>query len=253
MKILKRSLIFVLGLEEEFNYEQLYQLLDFAPVSVRGAVAGLKDESLVSVYMREGVTRISLTSVGREQLKAEFGGLRAAGSKRDATWTVCLFLDSAQSTGRDGKPILRPVRNKLLESGFFALERGMYVFPGICPPSLVSDLSRLHALHRVLVFESKRLVVGDERAIVRQLFDIKQLGKQSEVLTKTLTGLSKRLARKEKLHPQTRESFISLLPWLMEFFAQEIIVPDIYFPQEIKLSDIKQLLFQVSAEILPKL
>lgn len=263
MKYLKKSLIFTLSLginldssslgSSEFTYEQLYRLIPFAPVSIRGAVSQLKEESIISAYQREGLTRILLTSTGREQLRTEFEGLRVVPGKRETTWTVCLFLDASESKGREAKPILRPVRARLLEAGFLSLERGMYVYPGVCPASLVTQLSHLHALHRVLVFETKRLVVGDERAIVRSLFDIKQISKASELLSKSLSSMAGQLTRKEKLHPQTREAFILLLPKLMEFFSKNVSIPDNYFPQEIRLSEIKQLLSQVSAGILPKI
>lgn len=263
MKLLKKSLIFVLGLgsswdtqsgsASEFTYEQLYKLVPFESVSVRGAVMQLKSEALVNVYQREGLTRISLTSVGREQLRAEFKGLRPSAGKREASWTVCLFLDASESKGRESKPLLRPVRSILLDSGFLALERGMYVIPGPTPVNLVSQLSNLHALHRVLIFETRKLVVGDERAIIRSMIDVKFLGKRSDLFLKSLSSLQKQVSRKQKLHPQTTESFISLIPKLMEFFADDVTVPELYFPQEIRLSDIKSLLFQVSAEILPKI
>lgn len=256
MKELKKSVLFCLGIGSnlelpsapryEFGYDLLYQLVPYAPVSVRGAVMGLKDEAAVSVYQRQGQTRIQLTSVGSELLKALFPALKHGGSRKDRPWTVCVFVGESKTS-------FRPVRDELLRHGFFPLERGVYVFPSSAPEELLNSLSRLHMLHRVLVFETRRLVVGDERAIVRSLFDIRSIEKEGAGIERALTGIRKHISLKDKLHHETRLAYINLIPKAMKFFARELIVPDLYFPQEVRLSDIKQVLFQVSAEILPKL
>ncbi len=248
MKLLRKTVIFCLGLspETEFTYELLYKLVPFAPVSVRGAVMGLKGEAAVSVYQRRGQTRIQLTSVGAELLRASFPALKPSSGKKDRVWTVCVFTGEAGTS-------FRSARTELLRQGFFSLERGVYCLPNSAPADLTNRLSHLHLLHRVLMFETRRMVVGDESAIVRSLFDMRQLGKEAEALEKTLTSINRKVIQKSKLHPQTRELFLNLIPQLMTFFARDLTIPDIYFPQDVRLSDIKPLLSQVCAEILPKL
>lgn len=255
MKQLKKSVLFCLGLGTnleipsslrfEFTYELLYQLVGFEPVSIRGAVMSLKEESAVSVYQRDGQTRIQLTSVGVELLKALFPALKHTSLRKERSWTICIF--------KEGQSNFRPLRAELEHQGFYCVQRGMFVFPGAASLDLTHSINRLHMLHKVLIFESRRLVVGDEADLVRSLFDIKVIGKMGAVISKSLTGISLKAGAQTKLHSQTRGAFISLVPELMLFLAQDLNVPEIYFPQEVKLAVIKQLLFQVSAEILPKL
>lgn len=268
MKILKKSILFTLTLGAnidassaqgyEFSYDLLYALVPYEPVSIRGAVMSLRDESLVAVYQRDKQTRISLTSIGRETVRSLFPGFKNQAGRRDHTWTVCLFLDVDRSTPiskKNTKPVhvFRPIREALLGHGFYALERGMYVLPRTVSPSFAQELAKQKTLNRVLVFETRRMVVGDERQVIRSLFDIGKLSFTRQGIIKTLESLEKKAGERSALHPQSRASFISLVPKLMDFFAQDISIPDIYFPQDIKLSDTKELLSRVSAEILPKL
>lgn len=256
MKDLKKTVLFSLGTgsnielpsapRREFTYELLYKLVPYEPVSVRGAVMALRDINALSVYARQGQTRIQLTNVGLEVLRGSFPALKSSGGRRERTWTVCMLRSG---TGQS----LRLLRAELIDFGFFPLERGVYAIPSIISSDFPERLSRLHMLHRVLIFETKRMVVGDERSIVRSLFDIRAIEKERESIEKALTNLSRKTASKSRLHHETKELFTSLIPKLMIFFSKDLNVPDIYFPQEIKLSEVKQSLFQVSAEILPRL
>lgn len=267
MKILKKTVLFTLSLGTnievptqppfEFTYELLYALVPFEHVSIRGAVMSLRDESFLSVFVRDGQTRIAITSVGREALKSLFPGLGNAIGRRDRSWTVCLFLDTVRDVHTVKKnsqtQSFRPLRDTLLSYGFYALERGMYVLPRVASQELIQELTRMKTLNRVMIFETRRLLVGDERQIISSLFPITKLSSLRQTIMKTLESVEKKGTKADQLHPQTRQSVITLLPKLMDFFTFDLTVPDVYFPQDILLSDTKSLLSRVCAEILPKI
>lgn len=260
MKILKKTVLFSLSLgtnftlaapnSMEFTYELLCALVPYPPVSIRGAVASLRDESYVSVYIRNKQTQIVLSSSGREALRALFPGFSNRVGRLDHAWTVCLFLN-AQSKSMPQE--LRPLREQLLRSGFFSLERGMYVLPKVIPSELIGDLALKKNLNRVLVFETRRLLVGDELQIIRHLFPISRLSLTRQLIGKALDNIGRKGRQKNVLHPQTKLAFATLLPKIMDYFSHDLIVPDLYFPQDIQLSVLKQQLFDVSSDILPKL
>src|SRR6185369_12625303 len=108
----------------------------------------------------------------------------------------------------------------LLENGFFPLERGMYVLPRSIAGDLIPMLGKHKALDRCLVFETRRMLHGDERSIIRTFFDVRTIQKKREHILKTLDNLAKKVSTREKLYPQTREAFISLIPKLMDFCLQ---------------------------------
>lgn len=258
MKQLKKSVLFALGIGSnldnptapslEFVYDQLYALMPYEPVSVRGAVMGLKEERLVTSYQRSGQTLITLTSQGRELLRQIFPAFRVTDVKRDITWTVCVFLsDSKRAVD------FRATRQELLLTGFFPLERGVYVLPRPLPEALKIRLTKLKTFSQVLIFESRKLAVGDERQIIRTLYDVDSYNKKGKSILETLDIIDMRLAENKQLHPQTKVSFINIVQKLMDFLSEDLQILERYFPQEVRVAEIKEAYLRVGEKLLPQL
>jgi hypothetical protein len=259
MKALKRSTLFALGIGTnwdlptspslEFTYEQLYTLLPYADVSVRGAILGLKEERLVSSYQRAGMTRMSLTAQGRETLRLLFPAFRPTDTRRELNWTFCLFLPST-SEARSYDEKIRTTRSLLLSAGFFHIDKGIYVYPKSVPEQLRIQLAKLQVLSDILVVESRRFIIGDERQVLREVYDVESYSKKGKSVLETLDTIGGRLAENKRVHPQTRQSFVLLLPKLMELFVEDLSLLERYFPQDIRLSYIKQLYYSVGEKLL---
>lgn len=236
---MKKSILFLLWFagEHEFTYAQVSELLGIRPVSARGAVMALRDQTYVNVFARDGKTRITITATGRELLKASFLGFKDPLPRRERVWSICLIVA--------GQSDERPLRTYLKQYGFFSLERGMYVLPYAVGSDFSSHLHRLGAMSRVLVFESKNLLVGDETYILRERFEIKKISNLRLHLERSMNTIG--------IKPASKQQIKMLIPKLMAYFAHNLSLLDYYFPQEIRLSQTKTQITLIFSQSLPQI
>lgn len=255
MKKLHTSLLFALGLGtnldsavspmKQLPYETLYALLpEFSESSLRGAVMRLKDKKLVSAYVRGGSTVIALTTQGRETLRTLFPAFVPV-SRRDHQWTIAVLV-SAPATD----PTWRGIRLILRESNFFPLERGIWVSAQPMIESMRQRLTRAGALSSVVVTEVRRFIIGDDQQVLYAAYPIDRYIKAGKYLRSALEHLDERLAENKRLHAQTRQALLSALAKGKEYFSQDLVIPDLYLPQDIQLTETKRLFYAVGEKLL---
>jgi DNA-binding transcriptional regulator PaaX len=254
----KKTLLFTLSLASdlaaspyrpfEFTYAQLYRLIPYTQSAIRGAVVQAKEEKLLNSYLRGGNTVISLTNQGRDTLHALFPGLFLSVRRRELVWSTCIFVED---TKRD--PHFRSTRQTVLSYGYFPLTKGVYLYPGPTPAHLKESLQRIGMANHVTIVESKNFVLGDEKHLLSEAFDVPGIIRKEEIVIQYLEHFQEQMSKGEKIHSQTLQSFISFLPMASEFFQNDLGLLYPYFPREIQHAGILSSLEEVGRAVIPQL
>lgn len=213
MRELKRRLLWVLASDvnpaetaEAFSYWSYQQLYwrggEFAPVSVRGAIRGLIKSGEVARIVRDGDPRFRLTAVGRDRLLAWW-------PKRDKAWDKTwrmVVLDR----GVLNQAYLRKLKGLLGEFGFVSLEVGVFVSPTAKSQELRPRLMDLNLARAVIMVETKRFVVGDDRAFAAATWGLDEwVAKYQKVISRSESLLNE-VIRKKTLTNQDKSAYNSI-------------------------------------------
>ncbi|OGY17308.1 MAG: hypothetical protein A2784_01470 [Candidatus Chisholmbacteria bacterium RIFCSPHIGHO2_01_FULL_48_12] len=227
MKELKRRLIFVLASDvnpEEtleafayWSYPQLYwrvggpayRQAGFAPVSVRGAVNGLVKSGEVARIVRDSQPRFRLTVVGRDRWWQWFAGSGAKG-RWNKVWQMVML-----HRGVLPQVDLRRLRLLLEEFGFVALEVGVFVAPGVETREVKRRLMDENLARAVIMVETKRFTVGDDRAFAAATWKLDELVGRYKKLISRGEGLLNEVIRQKKLTDGDKLAYNSInLEWM---------------------------------------
>ena len=220
MKELKRKLLFVLGSDVDvgetieafgyWSYPQLYwRLGSFRPVSVRGAINGLIKSGEVARIVRDGSPRFRLTAMGRDRL---MGGVPFSANKGrwDRAWRV-VILDR----GVLDKSHLRQLKLALAEFGFVRLEAGVFVSPTAAVGEVKKRLMELNLVRAVTMMETRRFVIGDDRAFATAVWGLDKLVEGYKNLISQSLVLLKEVRRAKRLMDQQKLAYNKInFDWL---------------------------------------
>ncbi len=216
MRLLKRKLLFVLTSDvnlfetnEAFSYwdyPALYwRLSEFKPVSVRGAVNGLIKSGTVTRIVRDGEPKFRLTAVGRDQLLAIFPV--SQGRRRwDRTWRV-IILNRGVLSQRE----LRRLRISLREMGFVALEAGVFVSPMAESGLVKRRLVEINLMRAVTMVETKRFVIGDDRAFAERVWNLDKIVQAQKNLISQSVRVLEEIIRAKTLTDRQKIAYRQLL------------------------------------------
>lgn len=204
MKELKRRLVLVLASDvnvaetiEAFSYWSYPQLYwrggGFAPVSVRGAINGLVKSGEVARIVRDGQPRFRLTVVGRDRWGQWFGGSGVKG-RWNKTWQMVIL-----NRGVLPQVELRKLRLLLEKMGFVALQAGVFAAPGVEIKEVKRRLMGENLARAVIMVETKRFVVGDDRAFAAAAWKLDELVDRYRKLISRGESLLNEVIRQKKL------------------------------------------------------
>ncbi|MCX6816253.1 MAG: hypothetical protein NTZ93_00025 [Candidatus Beckwithbacteria bacterium] len=168
MKLLKRKLLFCLKFEKDSEYKPYnffyYRLSEYAQGSVRDAAVRLEKAGFLDKIIRNNQSFFRLTSMGRERFKRE-------GGSWDKIWRVVVCLPAqAGDHNRLG--------GQLTALGYKRLSRGVFISPFGVTEATKQLFLQQNWQNSGLVMETKRLVVGDNRQLVRRLWNLDELGQK---------------------------------------------------------------------------
>ena len=162
MKLLKKKLLFCLKQEKDSEYKPYsffyFRLSEYQPGSVRDAAIRLEKAGFLDKIIRNNQAFFRFTTMGKELLKRD---IRAW----DKIWRVVISGHNHLS-------------GELEALGYKRLSRGVF----ISPFSVTEATKQLFLDHNWqnsgVAMEAKRLVVGDERQVVRRLWGLEELGQK---------------------------------------------------------------------------
>lgn len=256
MKELKKNLLLIMAtpfggseflsekLSTVFTYDQLYALLPFEASSIRGAVQGLKQEQLLTLFEKDGKQRAELTSQGVELARAYFPSLFGKAVKKDDVWSIAVLLEAPK---RD--PHFHATRDLLLSVGFMSLIRGVYVLYGTISTETRVRLKQMSAAPHVLVVESKHFSVGDEGMLLAIAGEREVVEQHSHVFSKQTEKVLAQVEEKKRSDDKKITAFVNWINKASVFFAQNAVLLDLYFPKQIRLHEQRKLYYRIYADI----
>ncbi len=214
MRLLKTKLLFSLASELDFHaktegfeyqrYEFLYfRLSEYELGSIRDSAVRLTRAGFVDKLIRNDKAWLRLTALGREQLLRQLGIYRRQSQPWDNRWRLVIVLS--------GRGQARELGTRLKQLGYKRVTRGVYV-----TPFKVSEATRELFLEpkwqkTSFVIESRRLVVGDNLELSRNLWNLEVLGTKYADFVSLASRLL-RLARKNiVLLQQSKGGFKTVL------------------------------------------
>jgi len=106
----------------------------------------------------------------------------------------------------------------------------------------------------VVVFESKRLLIGEERDLVHASLDLENLGGLQKHIETTLSSLEKTYINNTTVVPyQSKEAFFRLLPECMELFSANVPIAEAAADGQLRRSEIIDRVQSISAWVLAHL
>jgi len=232
MKLLKRKILFVLGSEIDFflksdgleykNYEFLYgRLLGFKPSSIRGSVLQLVKTGEVDKIIRNGTPLFRLTSQGRDRLLSFFPISIGQHKVWDGIWRIALikkqndlsFLtDKKKIDNRRASYELRVLRRGLRSLGFKKLSRSIYITPLPISNQIKSFcLENQFFNAQIAVIESRRLIIGDNKQIAKQIWGLDQLVSAYQVVITKIDRLLSGFKEEKGLKNREKKAFSLIL------------------------------------------
>lgn len=255
MKQLKKDVLFILGLALDpsssneaysFSYEQLYLLISYKHVSIRGAVNSLKGNLLVSVYQKQGKSVIKLTNQGKEALKDLFPGYVSLNPTHQTVWSLCTFFGQSESD-----PFFKKSERVLLNLGFIKLNTKAFLLAKELPGNLSSLLNKIGTYSHLVLVRSKALDQGDPFQIFASTIQLNQSLTLSRQLILSMATIQKAVQRKSFSNKKLVFQYRNCIERMKYFMKQEESIPEKYLPQELRISELKKLFIELSLKVLP--
>lgn len=177
MRVLKTKLLLALASEQDFlrksegygykSYEFLYfRLSEFEKGSVRDAAARLSREGTIDKIVRGNHVLFRLTGLGRERLLRQIQLYRGQRKVWDRIWRLVIVEGVGDK--------IRSLQGKLGALGYKRVSRGVYVTPLAVSEQTKQLFLKKEWLGKAQVIESRRLIVGDDLQLARQLWQLDQ-------------------------------------------------------------------------------
>ena len=215
------------------EYAQLqWRMGEYSASSVRSAVSLLRNQGLITTISKEGKTQIRATSIGREFLLSQFPGGKSRNTRWDDTWRVVLFSGVRESTRTFASHQYRIVRALLQKYAFAPLERGVYLSPHPLPDELRQNLLESKKLQFLTVLETKRFVIGDERAFAYRAWNISLISKQYAKLSSEGERLLAFLEKEKTLNSRTKARFLTFSLQVFYMLQLDPALPSILLPEQ---------------------
>ena len=256
MKLLKRSILFSLAYGVDFfggsdtfdylSYEQLYwRLENYQKVSVRGATSELVGDELVARILRGKSAQFRLTKMGREQLASFFPVTFRPARRWDLRWRVLIF-----ERGKMGLTQRRRLRKKLTDFGFKMLSRGVYVSPFAVNADLKKWLTNNRILGAVRMLETRRFVVGDDKAFATQVWQLDTIYNKYKTLINRIERVLHRVLRAKRLTYQLKKDYRFVLFSWLNLLLEDPGLPKKLLPDDWLHSETRGLLEEIGEVVI---
>lgn len=231
MKNTTRKLLFALCRPEQ--KEPLYipsflcrELLpQLSDAGARSLFSLLKKQQYIAVDTLLSENLVRLTDGGMQALKQEMPVLGFSQSKWDGTWSALVFKDAPEQDKQ-----FRYLREFLLKKGALSLSRGVYVYPGDWPESVITEC-RDRYLRAVTVFTIKEWIMGDDRSLIIEKYALLDVAQAYSGISSEIDRLISKNKAYTELNNQDKKHFLSLFDRLYHTAVDDYGLLPYYFPQ----------------------
>ena len=167
----------------------------------------------------------SLTNYGQEQLEQQFPALSIARRNWHGDWSMIVFLEAIKTDQN-----FRYLRQLLLKQGCFALNRGIFLYPGKLNDLVLAELNGRYR-QAVIGYQLGECLVGDERIVIGQKIALSDSLQVYSGISKELDELINIIGPTKKLKDQSKIDFYSIYNRFVSFLAEDSGLIQHYYPQ----------------------
>ena len=255
MKKLKRRLLYVLaysrgeGLasrQHEFlSLPEIYwRCPAFAQSSVRTGLCELLEEGLVLKIIRGKRSVYRLTSLGHDRIFDLLEGFGAA-SAWDKCWKVVVLKQGSLDLGR-----VRRLSREMKKLKAVSWSRGVWLTPLAISEDIKRSIFGIGAAGAVVVFETKKWVLGDEKAMIFELWKLDQLEEKQKKLINQIQGLLTGVRSAKSLTDGAKDDFLVILDQWWGMMRGRPGLPKNLLPPEWQYDQAEKLVRRLCASVL---
>ena len=185
----------------------------------------LKKQQLVLGEETSGQTRYRLTSYGMSSLEAHFPSFSQSMSHWSGQWSMIVFLNAPKSDKQ-----FRYLRKFLVDKHCGQLSRGVYLYPGALTTEINDLLMKLY-IGSVLVTGVEGWVFGDERSIIVDTFQLKDLKSGYSGIGKEIYQLLKKKNTKKSFEGRDKDEISLVFDRLVSFLDFDLGLLQYYYPE----------------------
>jgi len=167
----------------------------------------------------------SLTSYGREQLEQQFPALSIARRNWHGDWTMIVFLQAIRTDQN-----FRYLRQFLLKNGCFAINRGIFLYPGQLSDVVLAELNGRYR-QGVMAYKLGDCIVGDEQIVIGQKIALSDALKVYSGISKELDELIDIIGSTKILRDRYKMDFYSIYNRFVAFLTEDSGLVHHYYPQ----------------------
>ncbi len=215
------------------NLEQIKGLLPgLSESGLRSLVNLLKKQGHITQERLVGQTLYRLTDLGMSALSLEMPVFGPTAANWNGQWSALVL----QEAPRHDKQF-RYLREFLLKKGSLALTRGVYLYPGDFPESVIAE-SRDRYLQSVLIFSLAEWVHGDERSFINEKYALLDVAQSYSGISNEIQRLINAKKAYAELNHQEKKHLFSLFDRLYQTALEDRGFLKYYFPQVPQLNEL---------------
>ncbi|MFA6814548.1 MAG: hypothetical protein GX943_00430 [Candidatus Pacebacteria bacterium] len=208
------------------NFVQLRFLLpDLSSSGFKSLLFYLEKKQYLLKHLINEEQQYSLTNYGRGQLEEQFPALSIARRNWHGDWTMIVFLQAIRTDQN-----FRYLRSFLLKNGCFALNRGIFLYPGQLNDLVLAELNGRYR-QGVMVYKLGDCIVGDEQIVIGQKIALNDSLRVYSGISKELDELIEIIGSTKKLRDQSKLDFYSIYDRFATFLAEDSGLIHHYYPQ----------------------
>jgi DNA-binding transcriptional regulator PaaX len=212
--------------ERWVSRSQLRELLsELSPGGFRSLLYLQEQAGYLIQHEADGEQYYASTEQGRREIVDLYPALAEHRQDWDGQWLQVVFRDAP-----DNDANFRYLRSSLLEIGAQALSRGVYLYPAPLPDEMAVTLRRLYQ-DAVVVQSLQGFELGDERALIDELFTLSDIHKVYSGISKESRSLLKQKHKRKTLTDSQKKRLFSAFARFHTVLPYDLNLLSEYFPR----------------------
>jgi DNA-binding transcriptional regulator PaaX len=199
---------------------------------LRSLLNHLKKQQHVSQERLTTQSRYRLTELGLSALSLEMPVFNPLTAEWNGRWSALVL----QEAPRQDKQF-RYLREFLLKKGSLPLTRGVYLYPGDFPESVMAECRERYP-QAVMVFSVSEWLHGDERSFITEKYALLDLAQSYSGISNEIDRLINTKKSYGELNHQDKKYLFSLFDRLYQTAIEDRGFLSYYFPQVPRLEDL---------------
>ncbi len=206
--------------------DQLQRLVpELSDSGFRSLLSVLKKQRLIVAEQIGDKTWLRLSDAGVQALRQELPVLEVSLSPWQGSWSCLVFTEAPASDKQ-----FRFLRELLLKKRAIPLSRGVYLYPGEYPESVLTECRQRYRTH-VTIFSVAEWLLGDDRQLIIEKYALLDVAQTYSGISTEIDRLINKENRYESMSDPQKKHFLSLFNRLYASAVEDSGLLTYYFPQ----------------------